>query len=195
MKTEDEQKRADGSVSYNQKIKGPLLIHPGQGSIDEQKDKIMREEQREPLYKLIHSVSDEEVKGHVLVNYEQAPEGFSEPSLMRFSIPRWARYHEVYWESLSGRLKLAVGGVVKLEYDNILGTLMIRHFDTPGHQKKPANFVAKLIAKLCLLVERGELTTDFTRWRHKAEYSSAIGQLSPGQATFLVTLLKLFKII
>jgi len=182
-------------VSYNQRIKGPLLIHPGQGSIDEQKDKIMREEQRGPLYELIHRIGDEEVKGHVSVYHEQTPSGFSEPSLMRFYVPRWKKFHEVYWESMSGRLKLAVGGVVKLEYDNTLGTLMIRHFDTPGHQKKPAEFVAKVIAKLCLLVESGELTTDFTRWRHKAEYSSAVGQLSPGQATFLVTILKLFKVI
>lgn len=114
---------------------------------------------------------------------------------MRFSVPRWRGFHEVYWESLCSRLKLAIGGVIKLEYDAKRGTIAVRHFDTPGHQKKPAKFVAKLIAKICLLVETGKLSTDFTRWRHKAEHASKLGELSPAQVSVFAVVLRKLKIL
>ena len=172
-----------------------IQLTPGQGTIQEQEEKRLREIQRLTLFEMINSISDSEINGDVIVYHDRQPIGLKEPSLMRFFVKDWVTVHEIYWESLCSRLKLAIGGVIELKYDNDRGVIKVRHFDTPGHNTKPAEYVAKLIGKICLLIERGELSTDSAKWRHKAENSTKLSEITPAQAAGFMTFLKLIKIL
>jgi len=188
-------KKAPGNNLAVINLREHMQLSPGQGTISEQEEKGLREFQRPKLYEMIDTITDEEIIGDVVIYRNITPLGLKEPSLMRFTVQKWKGVHEVYWEALCSRLKLAIGGVIELKYDPDRGVIKIRHFDTPGHMEKPAVFVAKLIAKICVLIERGELSVDFTKWRHKAENSSKLSDITPAQAAGFMTLLKLVKIL
>lgn len=58
-----EQKSTGDEKTRSLSIKKQMLVNPGQGTITEQTEKLMREEQRTPLYVLVATVDDEEVEG------------------------------------------------------------------------------------------------------------------------------------
>ncbi len=178
-----------------QKILGAVGNIPGQGGLLEQFDKRLRKLQRTLLFDLLESTSKEEAESVPVVLYKTIPaNGKQTPTLLRFHLPTWQGYDEVFWQALGDYSILALHRVKDLEFNTAKGKVKVEYFvKTSGRIRSPEN-IREIIQKIALLVEKEVLPTDFTRFRSMAERRGHIGELSKEQAAAIGALLKLLPI-
>jgi len=168
-----------------------LRTKPGQGGALEQIEKKIRERQRSRLYEMILGMEQGDVKIIPVEVIKHVPQvGKKSPSLMRFSIPSWKGHNEVFWKALGDYIILALWSVTDVEYRAPGGKISIRYFNTLTRREKPPAFIAEVISKIALLIEREELPTDFTRFRRMEERRGTIAGMSVEEAALFATLIK-----
>lgn len=178
-----------------QKVIGTVGTIPGQGGLLEQFDKRLRKLQRKVMFDLLENISNEEVRRLPVKLYKAVmAEGNKLPALLRFHLPTWSGYDEVFWQALGDYAILALHRVKDLEYNSAKGKIKIEYFvRTSGRIRSPEE-IRGIIQKIAFLVENETLPTDFTRFRSMAERRSQIGDLSKEEAAAIGALLKFLPI-
>jgi hypothetical protein len=178
-----------------QKALGKLFIRPGQGSLLEQMDKLLREIQRSALDTLLKEVNPEETNQFIVDIYHSQPQvKMKEPTLVRFNLPEWKGFNEVFWHALGDYLILTVHSVIDVDFNRIKGTLKVRYFHTEDSKKSPED-IKNVIKKLAVLIEKRILPTDFTIFRRMAERNRSIGEISKKEAAIIGGVFELAKLI
>ncbi|MGO8944082.1 MAG: hypothetical protein ACLQJ7_10455 [Syntrophobacteraceae bacterium] len=178
-----------------QKILETVDTIPGQGGLLEQFDKRLRKLQRRVMFQLFESISKEEVEHLPVVIYKTVlTAGKQRPALLRFYLPTWRGYDEVFWQALGDYAVLALHRVKDLEYNTTKGKIKIEYFvKTSGRVRSPEE-IRGIIQKIAFLVDSETLPTDFTRFRSMAERRGQIGDLSKEEAAAIGAVLKLLPI-
>ncbi len=168
---------------------------PGQGGMLDQFDKRLRKLQRRVMFELLESITKEEVEYLPVVLYRTVLGGGKQrPALLRFSLPTWRGYDEIFWQALGDYAVLALHRVKDLEYNTTKGKLKIEYFvKTSGRIRSPEE-IRGIIQKIAFLVDSETLPTDFTRFRSMAERRGQIGDLSKEEAAAIGAVLKLLPI-
>jgi hypothetical protein len=166
---------------------------PGQGSILEQLDKLLRKQQRAHLFEMLEQVDNREVEKCPVVLYKSIPQnGMIEPALLRFLLPTWQGYDEVFWQALGDYIVLAVHRVTDVDYDRTRGKIKVLYFAKSKGRVKSPEHILKIIQRIAFLVGAEALPTDFTRFRRMAERRGQIGELSKEQAALIGAVIKFF---
>jgi hypothetical protein len=178
-----------------QKILETVSTIPGQGGLLEQFDKRLRKLQRRVMFELFKSISKEEVQDLPVVLYKTVLiDGNQRPALLRFYLPTWRGYDEVFWQALGDYTILTLHRVKDLEYNTSNGKLKVEYFiRTSGRIRSPEE-IRGIIQKIAFLVDNETLPTDFTRFRSMDERRAHIGDLSKEEAAAIGALLKLLPI-
>lgn len=178
-----------------QKILEAVSNIPGQGGLLEQFDKRLRKLQRTLLFELLESISKEEAENLPVVLYKAIPaNGKQWPALLRFHLPTWRGYDEVFWHALGDYSILALHRVKDLEFNTAKGNMKIEYFVKASGRVRNPESIREIIQKIALLVDKETLPTDFTRFRSMAERRGHVGELSKEEAAALGALLKLLPI-
>ena len=169
-----------------------LVGRPGQGSILEQIDKLVRKQQRTELYEMLEQVDKKEMGKYPVVLDKIIPQiGKKIPALLRFSLQRWKRHDEIFWRSLGDYIILALHRVKDVEYDGARGKIKVLYFaKSTGRIKSPEN-IREIIQGIAFLVDTEVLPTDFTHFRRMAERRGSVGEMSKEQAAIIGAVLKL----
>jgi hypothetical protein len=177
-----------------QRILEMMSSTPGQGGLLEQFDKRLRKVQRRIMFELFESMSKEAAEHVPVVLYKAIlMNGKQRPSLLRFYLPTWRGYDEVFWQALGDYAILALHRVKDLEYNTSKGKIKIEYFvrtTTKGRIRSPEE-IRGIIQKIAFLIDSETLPTDFTRFRSMAERRGQIGDLSKEEAAAIGTLIKL----
>ncbi len=115
------------------------LTHPGQGSVLEQIEKLLRRQQRRKLYRMLDQIDKNKV-GDLVVTLEKfIPQmGRKMPALLRFSLPNWQGYDELFWQALGDYAILALHRVKDVEYDATRAKIKVQYFaKLKGAAKSP----------------------------------------------------------
>ncbi len=164
---------------------------PGQGSTLEQIDKLLRKQQRIILFEMLESLEEETVEKFPVILYKSFPQnGKLKPAVLRFFLPKWQGYDEVFWQALGDYIVLAVHRVTDVEYDRLRGKIKVLYFAKSKGRVKSPEHIRSIIQRLAYLVDTEDLPTDFTRFRRMAERRGQIGELSKEQAAFIGAALK-----
>jgi len=163
-----------------QKILEMIISSPGQGSVLEKLDKKIRKLERETLYKML-----EQVKGRddFLVDlYKYIPQvGRIRPALLRFCLPKWRHYDQVFWQALGDYVILALRSVKDIEFDKGAAKLKIEYFATKKRPKS-ADEIREIVRGLACLIDAEVLSTDFTHFRRMAEKRGSLGEMRKEEA-------------
>ena len=86
-----------------------LRTDPGQGSVLEQIEKLLRKQQRRKLYEMLDQI-DKNMFGDLVIKHETfIPQiGRKRPAILRFSLPNWQGYDELFWQALGDYTILAL---------------------------------------------------------------------------------------
>jgi hypothetical protein len=164
---------------------------PGQGSVLEQVDKLLRKQQRTNLFEMLEQLDKETVAQFPVVLYKTLPQnGKTTPALLRFFLPKWQGYDEVFWQALGDYIVLAVHRVTDVEYDRIRGKIKVLYFAKSKGRVKSPEHIRGIIQRLAFLVDAEELPTDFTRFRRMADRRGQIGEISKEQAALIGAVIK-----
>jgi len=168
-----------------------LVERPGQGSVLEQLDKLVRKQQRTELYEMLEQIDKKEMGKNPVVLEKSIPQiGKKKPALLRFSLQKWRRYDEVFWRALGDYIILALHRVKDVEYDGSRGKIKVQYFaKAKGRVKSPENIRA-IIQGIAFLVDTEALPTDFTHFRRMAERRGSVGEMSKEQAAIIGAILK-----
>ncbi|MGC8491147.1 MAG: hypothetical protein ACP5SH_05350 [Syntrophobacteraceae bacterium] len=171
---------------------------PGQGGLLEQFEKRLRKMQRRVLFAMFESISEEALKGLPVLLYKTIMiDGNKMPALLRFQLPTWRGYDEVFWQALGDYAILTLHRVKDLEYNAATGKMKIEYFvRTPelGGRVRSPEQVRGIIQKIAFLVENETLPTDFTHFRTMAERRGQIGELSQEKALALGAVFKILPV-
>lgn len=166
----------------------------GQGSILEQIDKILRKQQRTNLFVMLEQLDQRMVEKFPVLLYKSLPQNEKKnPALLRFFLPKWQGYDEVFWQALGDYIVLAVHRVTDVEYDRIRGKIKVLYFAKSKGRVKSPEHIRKIIQRLAFLVDTEALPTDFTRFRRMAERRGQIGEISKEQAALIGAAIKLLS--
>lgn len=164
----------------------------GQGTILEQVDKHYRKRQRLTLFEMLEKVDINKLDHYPVTLYKQIPQqGKKHPALLRFKLPFWKGYDEIFWQSLGDYVILAVHRVTDLEFDSNRGRIKLEYFEKVKGRIKYPRDIRDIIQKTAFLVETEVLPTDFTRFRRMAERSHSLGEMSKEQAAVVGAAIKL----
>jgi hypothetical protein len=168
-----------------------LVERPGQGSILEQLDKLVRKQQRTELYKMLEKIDKKEVEKYPVLLDKCVPQIEKKiPTMLRFSLQKWQRHDEVFWRSLGDYIILALHRVTDVEYDSTRGKIKVQYFaKTKGRVKSPED-IREIIQGIAFLVDMEVLPTDFTHFRRMAERLGSLGEMSKEQAAIIGAILK-----
>jgi hypothetical protein len=162
---------------------------PGQGGLLDQFDKRLRKVQRRVMFELFESINPEEVERVPVVLYRAVlMDGNRMPALLRFYLPTWQGYDEVFWHALGDYAILTLHRVKDLEYNAARGRIKIEYFvrKSGGRIRSQAE-IRGIIQKIAFLIDNETLPTDFTHFRSMAERRSHIGELSKVEAAEIFT--------
>lgn len=164
---------------------------PGQGSTLEQIDKLLRKQQRRNLFEMLEQRDDRAAEKFPVELYNSIPQyGKINPALLRFFLPKWQGYDEVFWQALGDYIVLAVHRVTDVDYDRVRGKIKVLYFAKSKGRIKSPEHIRCIIQKIAFLIDEEELPTDFTRFRRMAERRGQIGELSKEQAAIIGAALK-----
>jgi hypothetical protein len=167
----------------------------GQGSVLDQIDKRYRKQQRRTLFEMLETVDDRDVENFPVELYKHIPQnGKKQPALLRFFLPLWKDYDEIFWQSLGDYVILAVHRVKDLEFDRVRGRIKVEYFAKIKGRIKYPNDIKEIIQKLAYLVDTEALPTDFTRFRRMAERRGSLGEMSKEQAALIGAAIKFLEI-
>jgi len=169
-----------------------LVTFPGQGSVLEQIDKLVRKQQRIGLYKMLEQLDEKETEKFPVTLEKIIPQtGKKNPVLLRFSLQKWRGHDEVFWQALGDYIIVALHRVKDVDYDRARGKIKVQYFaKATGRIRSPEN-IREIIQRLAYMVDTELLPTDFTRFRRMAERRDNIGELSKEQAAIIGVILKL----
>ncbi len=167
----------------------------GQGSLLEQIDKRYRKQQRQSLFHMLEKVNIRKMDKFPVILYKHIPQiGKKQPAILRFSLPLWINYDEIFWRSLGDYVILAVHRVKDLEFDRLRGRMKVEYFvKLKGRIKYPED-IKGIIQKIAYLVDTEALPTDFTRFRSMEERRERLGEMSKEQAALIGVALKFINI-
>jgi hypothetical protein len=163
------------------------LGFPSQGSVLEKIDKLVRVEERKELSEMLKMVRGRENFPVTLYRHIRQA-GYMQPALLRFSLPKWRGYDEVFWLALCGYLILALHSVTDIDYDRQRAVIKIKYI-ARNNPKTPEE-IAEIIAGIVCLINNEELPTDFTLYREISERRGSLGEMSKRQAAFIGALIK-----
>ena len=182
-------------MNYEQYALERLLARPGQGSLIEQTDKILREGQRIKLFEMMREVDSDEADSSAVEIYKVIPQiPMKVPALVRFYLPKWKGFNDVFWRALGDYLILALHSVTDVDFDKGRGALKIRYFYAEDSRKTPED-VKRVIQKIVSLIENRKLPTDFTLFRRMDERSSTVGELSKKEAAVIGGIIEGVKLL
>lgn len=169
-----------------------LVTQPGQGSVLEQIDKIVRRAQRIKLYEMLEAIDAIEI-----VDVEVEPDnmvrqvGKKIPLRLRFFIPKWQGYDEVFWQALGDYIIVALHRVTDVTYDANRGRISVDYFAKMQGRVRSPEEIRGIIQRLVYMVDTEMLPTDFTRFRRMTERRGSLGEMSKEQAAVVGAVLKL----
>jgi hypothetical protein len=163
-----------------QRVLEMIVSNPGQGSVLEKLDKKIRKLERQTLYKMLEQV---EGRDDFLVDlYKYIPQvGKIQPAILRFHLPEWRHYDQVFWQALGDYVILALRSVKDIEFDKNAARLKIEYFATKKRPKSPDE-IMEIIRGLACLIDAEILSTDFTHFRRMAEKRGSLGEMKKEQA-------------
>ena len=168
-----------------------LAARPGQGSVAEQVDKLLRELQRIDLQRMLKEVDEKESDTFAVDIYQFLPQvKMKEPALVRFRLPSWKGFNEVFWLALGDYLILALHSITDVGFDRARGTMKVRYFYTDESQKSPDD-IRKIIQGIAALISRRALPVDFTHFRRMFDRQQSIGEISKKEALLIGGILEL----
>ena len=169
-----------------------LNSHPGQGSLLEQIDKLLRKQQRRKLYGMLDHLEKNRIgksAGAVLEKWIPQ-DGRRRPALLRYSLPHWQGYDELFWQALGDYTILALHRVKDVEFDVIRAKIKIQYFaKLEGVVKSPEN-IGEIIQGIAYLIDTEALPADFTRFRRMTERRGSLGEMSKEEAAVIGAALK-----
>ncbi len=172
-----------------------LGARPGQGSLIEQIDKLLRELQRTELNRMLGEVDQAEADKFIVDIYRSTPQvEMKEPALVRFRLPNWKGVNNVFWLALGDYLILALHSITDVEFDRTRGTLKVRYFHTPDSYKSP-EYIKAIIKGIVTLIHQRMLPTDFTHFRRMYDRQKSIGEISKTQAVMIGGLIEATKLL
>jgi hypothetical protein len=164
---------------------------PGQGSMLEQIDKVLRKQQRTNLFVMLEQIDENAIEDFPVILYKSLPQnGKRKPAVLRFFLPKWQGYDEVFWQALGDYIVLAVHRVTDVDYDRLRGKIKVHYFAKSKGRIKSPEHIRSIIQRLAFLIDAEDLPTDFTRFRSMAERRGQIGELSKEQAAIIGVALK-----
>ena len=163
------------------------LSFPSQGSVIEKIDKLVRVEERKKLNEMIEKVQGKENFPVTLYRHIKQT-GYVQPALLRFSLPKWRGYDEVFWHALCGYLILALHSVTDIDYDSQRAVIKIKYI-ARSDPKTPGEIV-EIISAIACLINKEELPTDFTLYRQLSERQGSLGEMTKGEAAVIGALIK-----
>jgi len=168
-----------------------LAARPGQGNAAEQIDKLLRELQRMELQKMLKEVDEKESERFTVDIYRFLPQvKMKEPALVRFRLPDWKGFNDVFWLALGDYLILALHSITDVGFDRARGTLKVRYFYTEESRKSPED-IRKIIKGLVSLIGTRALPVDFTHFRRMFDRQQSIGEISKKEALAIGGILQL----
>jgi hypothetical protein len=177
------------------KILGAVGTIPGQGGLLEQFDKRLRKIQRGVMFELLEGISKEEAANLPVVLYKTVlMDGKKRPALLRFYLPTWCGYDDVFWQALGDYAILALHRVKDLEFNPAKGKIKIEYFVRKSGRIRSPEEIRGIIQKIAFMVDNETLPTDFTRFRSMAERRGQIGDLSKEEAAAIGALLRFLPI-
>ncbi|MBI5440076.1 MAG: hypothetical protein HY900_02570 [Deltaproteobacteria bacterium] len=174
-----------------QRVLEQLGTRPGQGGMLEQIDKLLRRQQRIELFEMLERAEQAEVE-NLGVTLERATPQLvpKKPIVLRFLLPTWRGYDDVFWRALGDYTILALHRVKDVAFDVTRGKITIEYFPkTKGRIRSPEE-IRRIVAGVAYLVETEALPTDFTYFRRMAEKQATIGAMSKEQAALVAAVLK-----
>jgi len=169
-----------------------LITSPSQGSLLEQVDRLIRRWQRRKLYEMLDRLGKYETVNSVIVDRVVPQNGKKRPALLRFHLPFWQGYDEVFWQALGDYIILALHRVNDVEYDSVRGKLKIHYFDkVTAKIKKTPEDIKAVVQGIAFLIDTEVLPIDYTRFRRMAERRHVVGEMTKEQAAIVGALLKL----
>jgi hypothetical protein len=157
-----------------------IISSPGQGSVLEKLDKKIRKLERETLYKML-----EQIKGRddfLIDLYKYIPQvGKFRPAILRFRLPKWRHYDQVFWQALGDYVILALRSVKDIEFDAGAAKLKIEYFATKKRPKS-ADEITDIVRGLACLIDMEVLSTDFTHFRRMTERRGSLGEMKKEEA-------------
>ncbi|HYA88472.1 MAG TPA: hypothetical protein VEI57_15570 [Nitrospirota bacterium] len=167
----------------------------GQGGVLDQIDKIFRKQQRINLFEKLEKIDHKEVDHCPVVLYKSVmPNGKKQPALLRFYLPSWKDYDDIFWQSLGDYVILAMHRVTDVEFDSARGRMKMRYFPKIRGRIKHPEDIRVIIQKIAYLVDTEGLPTDFTRFRRMTERRDSLGEMSKEQAALIGVALKLIQL-
>jgi hypothetical protein len=162
----------------------------GQGSILEQIDKLLRSEQRKQLLEMLEKVKDGDIKHReVKIEFFVPQSEKKRPATLRFFLPDWRGYDEIFWHALGDYVILALHSVKDVKFDT-RGKITLHYFATMDEEKLPEE-IKDIIRRIAYLVETEILPTDFTRFRRMDERRHHLGEMSKEEAAAIGAAFKL----
>ena len=173
-----------------QRVIKKLGTSPGQGSMLEQIDKLLRSEQRKQLLDMLEQVKDEEIEHReTKIEFFVRQSGKKQPATLRIFLPDWRGYDEIFWHALGDYVILALHIVKDVKYDT-RGKITLHYFATMEEGKLPEE-IKDIIRRIAYLVETEVLPTDFTRFRRMDERRHQLGEMSKEEAAVIGAAFKL----
>lgn len=169
-----------------------LVTQPGQGSVLEQVDKVVRRAQRIKLYEMLEEIDERAVRNApVKLDGMIRQVGKKIPVRLRFYLPQWRGHDEVFWQALGDYIIVALHRVTDVSFDSERGRISVDYFaKTQGRIRSPDE-IRKTIQRLAFMVDTEILPTDFTRFRRMTERRGSLGEMSKEQAAVVGAVLKL----
>ncbi len=163
-----------------QKVFEMIISNPGQGSVLEKLDKKIRKLERETLYNMLEQIKG---KNDFLIDlYKYIPQvGRIRPAILRFRLPKWHHYDQVFWQALGDYVILALRSVKDIEFDKSAAKLKIEYFAT-RKRPKSAEEITEIVRGLACLIDTEVLSTDFTHFRRMAEKRGSLGEMKKEEA-------------
>lgn len=160
-----------------------LITNPGQGNVLEQVEKLLRRQQRRRLYEMLDRI-DRNKLGKLVVGLDRSvPQiGRKRAALLRFSLPNWQGYDELFWQALGDYAILALHRVKDVEYDVTRAKIKIRYFAKLEGDAKSPERIGEIIQGIAYLIETEALPTDYTRFRRMTERRGSLGEMSKEEA-------------
>ena len=168
-----------------------LGTHPGQGNVLEQIEKILRRQQRRKLYEMLDQIDKNKVRD-LVVTLEKCVQqiGRKRPALLRFSLPKWQGYDELFWQALGDYAILALHRVKDVEYDITRARIKVQYFAKLEGEAKSPKRIGEIIQGIAYLIDTEALPTDFTRFRRMTERRGSLGEMSKEEAALIGATIK-----
>lgn len=163
------------------------LGFPSQGSVLEKIDKLVRVQERKKLSEMLKKAQGKNNFPVTLYRHIKQV-GYIQPALLRFSLPKWRGYDEVFWLALCGYLILAIHSVTDIDYNRQRAVIKVKYI--ARNDPKTPEEIAEIISGIVCLINEEGLPTDFTLYRELSERRGNLGEMSKGQAAFIGALIK-----